>query len=211
MSFEDEARDEILRGKLIRDWIRTRIDNIHASISAYDMLQHHHHDIPSADREYQIRCPFHGEDNKPSARAYPETSSSKSHIWCYYCRKSWDVIGLWKEFHGQSGSFSQMLLAIEKDFGLKTPPMPKLPEIIPVDPALERYQQLIVACENRLLAEKSAFDMRTYLTLCTLLDRIHVGMKSDKLTATQACKRCQKILDKIGEKVRAQTANARHH
>lgn len=39
--------------------------------------------------EAQFRCPFHGADNKPSARYYRATQS----CFCWYCKKRWDVIG----------------------------------------------------------------------------------------------------------------------
>lgn len=38
--------------------------------------------------EAQLRCPFHGQDNKPSARYYRATQS----MFCWVCYKSWDVI-----------------------------------------------------------------------------------------------------------------------
>lgn len=38
--------------------------------------------------EQQISCPFHGSDSKPSARYYPESNS----MYCFTCKKSWDVI-----------------------------------------------------------------------------------------------------------------------
>lgn len=41
-----------------------------------------------SDMEQQINCPFHGADNKPSARYYSETNS----LYCWVCQKSWDPI-----------------------------------------------------------------------------------------------------------------------
>jgi hypothetical protein len=37
--------------------------------------------------EEQIHCPFHGVDNKKSARYYKETDT----IYCWVCKKVWDV------------------------------------------------------------------------------------------------------------------------
>lgn len=202
MNFEGEARDEVFRRKLIQDWVRLRVDNIHARITAYDVLAQHQVMVPTPDREHQISCPFHGQDAHPSARYYPETPGSRSHVWCFYCRKSWDVIGLWREFHGQDVPFTRTLLEIEKAFGLETPEMPRLPSRPKVDPNLKRYQTLAEACESRLVAEKANFDMRSYFILCVLLDRVYGAVASNRVTAAQGCERLRKILDKIGEKVR---------
>jgi len=43
---------------------------------------------PDLMDEVQLRCPFHGKDNKPSARFYKNTQS----MFCWVCYKSWDVI-----------------------------------------------------------------------------------------------------------------------
>lgn len=43
---------------------------------------------PTLVDETQLRCPFHGQDNKPSARFYRRTQS----MFCWVCYKSWDVI-----------------------------------------------------------------------------------------------------------------------
>lgn len=44
---------------------------------------------PKLVDEAQFKCPFHGKDNKPSARYYRETQS----MFCWVCHKSWNVIG----------------------------------------------------------------------------------------------------------------------
>ncbi len=43
---------------------------------------------PRLADEVQLRCPFHGQDNKPSARFYKATQS----MFCWVCYKRWDVI-----------------------------------------------------------------------------------------------------------------------
>jgi CHC2 zinc finger len=43
---------------------------------------------PKFADEAQLSCPFHGADNKPSARYYRATQS----IYCWVCRKKWDVV-----------------------------------------------------------------------------------------------------------------------
>ncbi len=43
---------------------------------------------PNLVEQTQLRCPFHGKDNKPSARFYKATQS----MFCWVCYKSWNVI-----------------------------------------------------------------------------------------------------------------------
>jgi len=43
---------------------------------------------PTLVDESQLRCPFHGDDKKPSARFYKNTQS----MFCWVCYKTWDVI-----------------------------------------------------------------------------------------------------------------------
>lgn len=51
---------------------------------------------PHIAAEVQMKCPFHGSDNKPSARLYNTTRS----CFCWVCRKSWDVVSFIQEKEG---------------------------------------------------------------------------------------------------------------
>lgn len=46
--------------------------------------------------EEQIHCPFHGVDNKKSARYYKETDT----IYCWVCKKVWDVFSYMSQKRG---------------------------------------------------------------------------------------------------------------
>ena len=48
--------------------------------------------------EEQIHCPFHGVDNKKSARYYKETDT----IYCWVCKKVWDVFSFISQKRGNS-------------------------------------------------------------------------------------------------------------
>jgi CHC2 zinc finger len=48
---------------------------------------------PEHADEAQFSCPFHGKDNKPSARFYRATQS----CYCWVCRKKWDVVSFIRE------------------------------------------------------------------------------------------------------------------
>jgi len=48
--------------------------------------------------EEQIHCPFHGVDNKKSARYYRETDT----IYCWVCKKVWDILSFTSEKRGSN-------------------------------------------------------------------------------------------------------------
>ena len=69
------------------------------------------------DREQQFQCSLHGDgsDNKPSARAYPETNS-----WhCWACQKSRDAVSTVREVNNLG--FMDAIKWLESKFSL--PPM----------------------------------------------------------------------------------------
>lgn len=55
-------------------------------------------------------CPFHGEDRKPSAKAY------KNNFYCFACGKNRDLIGFVEELFNLS--FKEAMQKINIDFGL---------------------------------------------------------------------------------------------
>jgi DNA primase len=65
------------------------------SISIYDLLDIENVSYATKEKPCQIKCAFHGEDRRPSARVYPDTNSVR----CFYCNKSWDVITFWAEMN----------------------------------------------------------------------------------------------------------------
>jgi len=71
------------------------IERINEEVSIYDLF-----DIADPPVKYltkvkpsQISCPFHGQDNRPSARVYPDTNSFR----CFFCSKSWNPVSFWAE------------------------------------------------------------------------------------------------------------------
>jgi len=68
---------------------------------------------PNKAHEVQFRCPFHGKDNKPSARYYRESQSA----YCWVCHKRFDVIGFIMEKLGISygGALSHIIMKYHLD------------------------------------------------------------------------------------------------
>lgn len=193
-------------------WYDARRAQVLSSVSAHDVLRHNGINlaVTSDDKEEQIPCPFHGADNKPSARVFPETDDRASHVWCFVCQgKSWDAIGLWRMFNGgyENCKFSDAIFGIEKQFNLtKIEPTfklerPKPPE----DPAVQEFKTLYVVAENLLLASKPAFkyynDLTQYLTLGSALDQVRWATENKAIPYTRGVDLIQQIIEKI-QKVR---------
>jgi hypothetical protein len=79
---------------------------------------------PEFADEAQFSCPFHGADNKPSARYYRATKS----CYCWVCRKKWDVVGFVRE--KESLSFNGALNYIIDWYKLDTSVISDDPEFV---------------------------------------------------------------------------------
>ena len=193
-SFEQEARREATQQEVFKGWVRARVENIHASVSAHDVLRRQGVTLKQtgSEREEQFSCPFHGKDTKPSAKVYPAGARSPSHAWCFVCQERWDVITLWKKFEAFEGKFTRLLSDIEQAFGLLPPDKP-LQENEIDDSEQIAFELLLDLCERRLKGAKRAFDMRGYLLAGQILDRVVYRVEKKALTYIEA----KKILDKL--------------
>lgn len=202
--FKGEAKRESFQEEALKQWIQGRIKTIHDRVSVHDILRRNGVRLRySSDRAEQISCPFHGDDKKPSCKVHPERNDDPSHVWCYVCQQRWDCITLWKRFTGFEGKFTALLRDMERTFGITTP---EVPEGVfgqkDNEEALE-LQRLFVACENRLLSCKKAFDMRGYLVIGSVLDCLSSNFKEGKVPLETARDTLRRVITKIGEKERA--------
>jgi len=86
---------------------------------------------PHAATEIQFKCPFHGKDNKPSARLYKETKS----LWCWKCHKRWDVIDFIKD--KESLSYVGAVLHIIGTYHVDTSSIPDTPRSLAPEKPVE--------------------------------------------------------------------------
>lgn len=209
-SAHQQAVQEELARKARHAWFQARIEQIHRTVSAYDVLLRHGVSLKgSGAREEQFSCPFHGVDRKPSARFYPESARSPSHAWCFVCQERWDAIALWRKFNGgETSTFSRALSEIERTFGLEVPDQPEdMAKGRPKDSALEEFDTILAACEGRLRTAKTAYrkldDMMGYLSASSIIDKVSFRVDERILTPAQGTEALRRLMDKIGEKIRA--------
>jgi len=188
-----------------QEWYKQRVQAIHQKVSAYDVLRHIGVTLTQStdDKEEQFSCPFHGLDKKPSARIYPASDDSHSHVWCYVCQQpGWDVIGLWRRHNDLA--FGQALSGLERAFGLPTSPIPEdLEEASQEDlTELTVFKKRFLACNKHLTRKRDLYvkldDMVGFLSAGSVLDK--TKYRVDKKLWTPA--RGLRVLDTLFERMR---------
>lgn len=213
--YERQAAAEDAVHQLWLDWLRQRVENIHAQVTAHAVLTRYGVNlVASEDDEEQFACPFHGLDKKPSARVYPASPSGPTHAWCFVCQERWDSIALWKKFNDPNAKFSQTLREIEEAFGLQRPPPPDgsaLPEapdpgVEAAKAALAEFKRLLGVVDRRLRSTRGAFrqldDLHGFLVLGQVADKLASQVERGKADPADASSTMHRLLDKIAEKVR---------
>lgn len=208
----DQAVQEALQGAerktAIYEWMRQRSATVKQNVSAHDVLRHFGVSLKfgGSEHEEQLSCPFHGKDNKPSARVYPDAPRSSSHVWCFTCQKSWDVFGLWRNFmgHGDEVRFGTVVFELEKAFGIIPPDAPELinPKDTGPSEAEKDVDRLFEVCENRLREAKPKYELDKYLTAGQLLDRWRFRWDKRSIDTAELDKLLRTFIDRVGERIR---------
>ncbi len=192
-----------------QEWFRSRIDQVHQRLSAHDVLRMLGVPIrqSGSDNEEQIRCPFHGKDNSPSARVYPATGDKPSSVWCFVCNERWDVFALWKNLKGLDDcKFPQILKSIENYLGLQAPSAPEggaSLQLNLVDDSsvslLDRVKKLWNVADSNLRELRDTVSMEPYLKVSMVLDRIRYDINHDRAKPEIFLAALQTILAKLRE------------
>lgn len=194
--------------EIYKTWRQQRVANIHEHVTAADVLSRNNVDLRRhGDQEEQISCPFHGEDVKPSARYFPESGDSRSHVWCYVCRENWDAIGLWQKFSG-AAKFTEALHEVERAFHLTVPESGIKAKGKPENTELkEEVLSLFKKCEDMLRMERNTLLMTTHLRFGAILDQLWFGLEKSLMPLEDLRARLRQVIVKIGEKVRAKESS----
>lgn len=194
----------------LKAWFEHRVKTIHATVTVYDILRRNGVSLRhSTERVEQISCPFHGKDEHPSARIYPGSAGSPSHIWCFVCREHWDAISLWKKYGGdESKKFHQVLSEIEKAYGITPPEISSTAfSRTPTDEDndQDRFDLLYRTCEDRLISVREDYDsfgdMLGYLTVGSVLDKLLFGVTEGKISFKAGCDLLLRLRQRIADRI----------
>lgn len=196
--FSQGVKASIAREAGFKAWMRARVDLIKSHVTAADVLSKHGVELrKSGNQEEQISCPFHGTDKKPSARYFPDSGESSSHVWCFVCHERWDIFKLWTKFTGVE-KFSEILFHIERTFGITPPETNMIPEMEPeYDPLKYIVEDLFGVCEKNLREYRDKFDMTPHLKLGSILDQTKFLLDRGALNLPQVRERLEMISEKI--------------
>ena len=203
--YEDEARREIEQQEGFRRWIAERIAVIHAAATAADVLRRNGVKLRyGGQRPESIFCPFHGNTKSMAARFHPADARKPDHVWCFVCNEQWDAISLTKRFENYTGKFSGLLRIVERDYGITPPEAPPIgSDDEPDANELADVTLMLESCERMLKRGRRAFEMKGYLILGSILDRVAHGINDGSMSLATARETMRKVADKIAEKVAA--------
>jgi len=189
-----------------QEWVARRIMAVRERFSAYDALMERGVDsIPDDTTPTQIQCPFHGADNRPSARYYPRSGGKHDYVRCFKCRENWDSISLLSKYQGLR--FMDALVALERRFHIQIPKRPEGPEI--VEPA-ERGSQyvsdkwadtprMISMMETKLLRIRDKCNLTDYIKFCRVLDAIDWDYEKIQKTVPAMTQALRKLMERMDE------------
>lgn len=115
---------------------------------------------PSIADEVQFRCPFHGKDNKPSARYYSETKS----CFCWYCKKRWDAISFVRD--KENLSYGDAVNHLVRKYRVDLSGIPEKPTLnMKQKEVVSGFNVQIRYIRQRLRANRGKFPFEKYRSL----------------------------------------------
>jgi hypothetical protein len=159
----------------IQEWIRQRASLVLKRYSAFEALTENGIELEDRHTDLQIKCPWHGQDNKPSGRYYG--TGPQPHFYCFVCKLNLNGIGIYAKFRGLE--FMRALSELENRFGTKVPRKPEVDIPIPADKngsyesqAWLDVPRLIDIIETKLLRVRDKVNMIEYVEWCKVIDYI---------------------------------------
>jgi len=150
---------------------------------------------PMKVSEAQFKCPFHGKDNKPSARFYRDTQS----CWCWVCQKKWDLISFIMDKE-QLGFTKAILFLIEK-YRIDTSSIPdgldvKDLEAPPPTKEVSEREVYRLFLRNNIAERRGKIPFEKYLMLCAVY--YMVLCEKSESRAVEAAKKLEAKLITLG-------------
>lgn len=107
---------------------------------------------PKIAGEVQYRCPFHGADNKPSARYYNKTQS----CYCWYCKKSWNVVSFIMD--KEKLPYRSALMWIVNKYGIDISGISEEPKIDIEEPKFDQIEYNLSYLKRQIIDLKNSID-----------------------------------------------------
>ena len=142
---------------------------------------------PLHTEEAQFRCPFHGNDNKPSARYYRSTQT----CYCWVCAKRWVVISFIKD--KESLNFYSTLNFVVKKYQLDTSSIPEGVEFQPLkskEKEVSDQRISFIYLKNRIRDFRGKISFERYRALCCFYQMAEFKASQD-IDVTESLKKLE--------------------
>lgn len=192
----------------LQEWIKKRANAVRQAYTAFTCLNEFGHGEMVVDESTpsQMPCPYHGADNKPSARYYPRSGGRSDYVRCYKCRENWDSINLYAKFRGLR--FMDALTDLERRFRIKVLRKPEGPEIVEPSERRSGYvsdkwgdvPRVLAILERKLSSIHDKCGMSDYVKFCRLIDSIQYDYDRTQIPTpdmVQALSRAMVMIDDI--------------
>ena len=142
---------------------------------------------PKLAEQVQFRCPFHGRDNKPSARLYNDTQT----CYCWFCKKKWDVVSFIMQ--AENLSFRAALQYLTNRYRIDVSTIPDEPEI-KKEKVTVSYDNVNMMClRNNIVELRQKISLEKYARLCF----VFLNVSYDFSRGLNVSESIRKIEDKV--------------
>ena len=151
--------------------MRARIDNLKSRVPMMEVLSVLNVLPASADGDFQMKCPFHGKDTKPSARVYRNELFK-----CFACGVAYDIVSFYA--HYKKVGMRDACYLLEKHFHVKwdgsdddfKPVKADRPSASPLSREVS-LSDLVRITEKQLIERKRDLGLEKYAKSFYVLDR----------------------------------------
>lgn len=191
------------------EWIARRAAAVRSVYSAFDVLMERGYSehLTDSSTPVQLGCPFHGADNRPSARYYPRTGIRSDYVRCFKCNENWDSVNLVAKFSGVR--FMDALAALERRFGIR---VPRRPEDSPISDPAERgsgyvsdqwrdVPRMLSLLESKVVRARDRCGMEDYVRFCRVLDAVAYDYDKSGAPTPDMVAILHKLRDRVDEVV----------
>lgn len=159
---------------LDREWIKRRIKVVLEHYGVFDALTEIGVELQDRDTSMQIKCPWHGADDNPSARYY---SGPDSRFHCFTCKLHLNGIDILAKSRGIE--FMRALSELEHRFNIKVPRQPKIDIGLPTDKnssymseAWADVPRVLTMFELKLIRIRDRVALSDYIKWCRVIDAV---------------------------------------
>lgn len=149
--------------------------------------------------EEQIHCPFHGVDNKKSARYYKDTDTA----YCWVCKKKWDIFSFVSQKRGLN--LKETINHLVEEYRIDISSVPEQMDVFIRDitghqkVAVDRNKIFLIQLQDYINKLRNKIELDRYKKLVFSYMLIKYSVPDDKFI--ESCNKINEALTKIGKEI----------